>query len=173
MEIRIQPPPEYGEKLLYKEIQSTLDLKNPLIEEILSTLKEKGFLPTEDEKYGAQLCLDEVIVNAIRHGNNEDSSKIVKVSLYVGEQLWAIRIEDEGDGFTPEENVPDVEDEDSWELERGRGVTIMEHYMDEIWYYNNGASVQLKKKMSESFFKKMCSSFHKAIEKILSYIGIR
>ncbi|WP_372368889.1 ATP-binding protein [Candidatus Uabimicrobium sp. HlEnr_7] len=163
MEIRKQEPPEYGERVLYQELESNLALKNPLINDIISVLDEKGFLD-EDDKIWARLCLDEVIVNAIKHGNKECKNKKFTTALYATDKEWAVRVEDEGEGFSPDE-VPDVEDEETLGYDHGRGILLMKNYMDEIWYFNNGASVQLMR------YKR--SKFRKLLDKILVFFKIK
>lgn len=163
MEIHKQEPPEYGERVLFKEIESDIALKNPLINDIISSLDERNFLD-EDDTVWARLCFDEVIVNAIRHGNNEDKEKKVIVSLYIAEKCWALRILDEGEGFSPED-VPDVEDEESQFLEGGRGILLMKSYIDEIWYFKNGAGVQLMRNKR--------STLRKLLDKMLIFLKIK
>lgn len=163
MEIRKQEPPEYGERILYREAESNLALKNPLIDDIIAVLDEKGFLD-EDDKIWTRLCLDEVIVNAIKHGNKESKDKKFRTGLYATDNQWAVRVEDEGEGFSPED-VPDVEDEESWGYDHGRGILLMKDYMDEIWYYNNGSSVQLMR------YKR--SKLRKMLDKILVFFKLK
>ncbi len=163
MEIRVEHPPEYGPRAFFQEISSTIDEKNPLIDQILGVLTEKNFVD-EDEEIWARICFDEVLTNAIRHGNKENPSKKVKVSLFTDEKQWAIRVEDEGEGFSVED-IPDPDDESSLELEHGRGILLIKEYMDEIWYYDNGSSVQLKKEKK--------SRLRKFIDKILTMLRLK
>lgn len=133
------------------------------MEEILNTLQTKGFLDQEDEVW-TRLCLDEALINAIRHGNKEDINKQVQVSLFVDEKTWAIRIEDEGDGF-PEQYLPDLDHKDYLELEHGRGILLMKSYLDDIWYYDKGKRVQLAKRKK--------SRLRKLLDKMLVFFKIK
>lgn len=143
IQIRPHPPQEYGIKVWSCQIASELPQKNAVIDKILEILREKRFLDEEDELW-SKLCLDELLVNAIKHGNKEDKNKKVQVSLYLDQTQWAVRIEDEGDGFDVG-SVPDPDNQKSWNLEHGRGILLIYSYMDEIWYYDRGNRVQLKK----------------------------
>ncbi len=161
IKIQTKSPSQYGEKIFTRQLDSDLSLKNSLIEEILSILKARSLLEKEEETW-ARLCLDEVLVNAIVHGNKEDKAKKVDVSLFVENRLWAVRIEDEGEGFS-EEIVPDSECDEYWDSEHGRGIMLLQSYMDEIWYYDRGNRVQLAKKKKskwEKIFKKILFFFH-------------
>jgi serine/threonine-protein kinase RsbW len=157
--IRSEHPPEYGKKILDCHIQSKLSCKDEMVEKILALLQDNGFLNKEEDQLWTRLCLEEVIVNAIKHGNKEDENKKVQITLFVGVKEWAIRIEDEGSGFA-EKDIPDVEDATSLELDHGRGILLMQNYMDEIWYYDQGKRVQLKK-IKKNFFERMKAKFFK------------
>lgn len=151
--IHSNPPGDEGEKALAVQIPSNLAEKNPIIDEILQILQKKGFLDEEDEVW-SRLCLDEILVNAIKHGNKEDIGKKVSVTLFTSQNQWSIRVEDEGEGFDPEE-LPQLQETDEyWEAEHGRGIILISSYMDEIWYYDKGNRVQLTKS-KKKFWKKM------------------
>lgn len=164
IEIRPYPPKECGLKVFSCAIPSEFSSKNDVIDHILSMLREKKFLDTDDEVW-ARLCLDEVLVNAIKHGNKHDKNKKVNISLYTdNKKEWAVRVEDEGEGFS-EDNVPDIENEASLGLDHGRGILLLHSYMDEIWYYDKGNRVQLKK------IKK--SHFQKIVHNILTFLNFK
>ncbi len=140
------PPAEFGEVALQEELPSVFEVKTPLIQRILTLLSERGMM-TEDDEMKVRLCLDEVMVNAIKHGNRMDENKTWKTSVIVGEQKWAVRIEDQGAGFDPVD-VPDINDPASLLLEGGRGILLITEFMDEIWYYKGGCCVQLTKNLN-------------------------
>lgn len=148
LEIYDDPPAEFGEVALHEELPSRLEVKTPLIQRILALLSERGMMAQEDEMK-VRLCLDEVMVNAIKHGNRMDQNKTWKTSVILGEQKWAVRIEDQGDGFDPGD-VPDINDPASLLLEGGRGILLITEFMDEIWYYQGGCCVQLTKNLNSN-----------------------
>ena len=164
LKILAKSPPEYGSKLFSETFPSDISLKNPLIEKIMSSLKEKGFLDEEEDEVWTRLCVDEVLVNAIKHGNKEDKNKKVDVALFTDKNLWAIRVEDEGNGFS-DKDIPDVTSEEYWEAEHGRGILLMQSYMDEVWYYDKGNRVQLKK-MKKTWLQKV-------INKVLVFFKLK
>lgn len=163
LKIHAEPPPEYGEKVFSCQIQSDLSLKTPLMEQILTILRGRGFLDQEDEVW-SRLCLDEVLINAIKHGNNEDKAKKVTISLFIDKDIWAIRVEDEGEGFSPKD-VPTTASKEYYELDHGRGILLMQNYMDEIWYFDRGTRVQLKK------FKK--NRLRKFLDTVLVFLKLK
>lgn len=139
------PPETVGAVALSEALPSVLSEKRPLIERVLAALEDRAMLAA-GERSSIHLCLDELITNAIKHGNKEDASKTFRTTLFIGDASWAIRVEDEGEGFTPDD-VPDVNDPESWTFTHGRGVLIISEYMDEVHYYAGGTRVQLTKKL--------------------------
>ncbi len=142
--IYAEPPREVGEVVLDERVPSKLDEKTPLITRILDILMDRRFID-EYENPLVRLCLDEAIVNAIRHGNKYDEAKIVHVQLFTNQVEWAIRIEDQGEGFDPAD-VPDPSDPESLILEGGRGILLMNEFMDEVYYFDGGRGLQLAKR---------------------------
>jgi serine/threonine-protein kinase RsbW len=158
-------PPEYGKKVLCQQIPSDLSLKNSLLDQLLQVLEDNHLLDDEDDKLWSRLCIDELLVNAIRHGNKEDSDKKVKATLFIHKNIWALRVEDEGEGFELSE-LPNSDPDEYFEREHGRGVMLLDSYLDEIWYYAEGNKVQIKKirksktrKMLDKIFQRITSLF--------------
>src|SRR5476651_59291 len=60
----------------------------------------------ERDLFSVELALEEALVNAIKHGNQLQPEKKVRVIYSVSSERFDIQIEDEGEGFIPEE-VPD------------------------------------------------------------------
>lgn len=111
-----------------REFPSTLDAMRPVLQEALDRLKNRGWF--EDNAFSAHLCLEEALVNAIRHGNQGDSQRNVRILLREYDDALEVRVYDEGPGFTVEE-VPDPQ----CEQHGGRGICLIRHYMDEVKYY--------------------------------------
>lgn len=151
IEIHSGPPPNYGSLVFHKQVASDLALKNSVIDEMMNILYSKIHI-LEDDQTWIRLCLDEVIINAIRHGNHENQDKKVTICLFIGENRWAVRVEDEGEGFSIQD-LPQVNSEEYWEAEHGRGIMLIQSYMDEIFYYDKGNRVQLSKKHPHFFVK--------------------
>jgi serine/threonine-protein kinase RsbW len=143
-DVRSLEPPRPGDLIHTESIPSDLEEKNPLIDRIVGVLLKEGFLGQEEDEMWTRLCLDEALVNAIRHGNKYDASKEVTVTVSASPAKWNVLIEDEGKGFKPTD-VPDPEDPDSLLLEGGRGIVMMRSFMSRTTHYRNGAAVLLEK----------------------------
>jgi len=89
------------------------------------------------------LCLSEAVVNSIVHGNKNDSSKKVKIEIYKDNQFVYFRITDQGFGFNSN-TIIDPTCLDNIKREWGRGLHIIKTYADEIKFYNEGRTIELK-----------------------------
>ena len=88
-----------------------------LIKELLALLGELGW-PQKDV-FGIHMAVEEALMNAIKHGNEEDSDKKVQIEIQVDEINFYAMISDQGCGFCMEE-VPDPTLEENLEKTSGR-----------------------------------------------------
>ena len=89
------------------------------------------------------LCISEVVVNAIKHGNRNDYDKIVSIVVECGDEGINIQIEDEGEGFDMK-NVEDPTLKANVYKESGRGIFIIKNLSNEMEYNEKGNRVQIK-----------------------------
>ena len=99
---------------------------------------------SEKDIFGIRLALEEALVNAIKHGNQMDRSKQVRISYSVGPDRFEVHITDEGPGFDPED-VPDPTAVENLERPCGRGLMLMRHYMNEVSFNGRGNCVRMAK----------------------------
>ena len=112
-----------------------------MIESFIDNAKEKYQL--SDDIYGnIMIAVTEAVNNAIKHGNQDNSSKNVSLSLSFAEGLIKFRIEDEGHGFQYE-NLPDPTSPENIEKPGGRGIFLMKHLADEVDFTERGKVVEL------------------------------
>ena len=98
----------------------------------------------ERDLFGIKLALEEAIVNAMKHGNQMDRSKTVRITYRIEDERFEIVVTDEGPGFDPED-VPDPTAFENLERPCGRGLLLMRHYMTDIHYNARGNSVTMSK----------------------------
>lgn len=111
-------------------------------ERIVSLLESLEFPPRD--VFSVRLALEEALVNAIKHGNQSDSSKKVHIGCWINADLVRIRICDEGPGFKPED-VPDPTAMENLENPSGRGLMLMKAFMNVIEFNELGNCVILEK----------------------------
>ena len=106
-----------------------------------------------------RLGLQEALVNAAKHGNKLDPSKtiVVKFSCHKGEYSWVIS--DQGKGFISECKCPlDKKDLPPEEAESGRGVCLLHHIFDQVYWNRQGTQITLCLKIKDSKNKALISS---------------
>lgn len=112
-----------------------------IIESFIDNAKEKFSL--DDDIYGnIMIAVTESVNNAIKHGNNNDNSKNVSLSLSLNENIIKFIIEDEGNGFDYS-NLPDPTSPENLDKPGGRGIFLMRHLSDEVNFKDNGRVVEL------------------------------
>lgn len=139
-------------KLLDFEIPS--DIKNvcSVVRKVIQYLGNTCGIMDECALFELKVVLNELVSNAIRHGNKGDCSKIVKISAGVTENGYIfLQIEDEGEGYdyhylhemNPNaHNTIDICDM----LESGRGILIVKNLCDKIKFNQKGNKVIILKK---------------------------
>ena len=112
---------------------------------ILEILKEMEF----DEETAENICLAviEAGTNAIKHGNQEDLNKRAYFEFIVQPDKLTVVVQDEGPGFEREE-VADPLDPANVLKSSGRGIFLMEAYMDSVVYEQSGTIVKMVKHKS-------------------------
>ena len=83
-------------EVLTLEVESRLAERESVIDSVLRTIEKHGFQPDE---FFERLCLDEMISNAIVHGNSGDATKKVRVRVFCSRDRWGWEVADEGSGF--------------------------------------------------------------------------
>ena len=111
-------------------------------ERIIQFLEELQY--DERDVFGVRLAVEEALVNAIKHGNQMDPAKTVRISCRIAQHMVRIEIEDQGAGFQPEE-VPDPTSDENLERPCGRGIMLMKAFMSSIEYNEAGNLVVLEK----------------------------
>lgn len=112
-----------------------------IIESFIDNAKERFQL--NDDIYGnIMISVTESVNNAIKHGNQNITSKNVSISLLLNESQLRFKIEDEGKGFDYH-NLPDPTAPENIEKPGGRGIFLMKHLADEVVFSENGSVVEL------------------------------
>lgn len=94
------------------------------------------------------IAVTEAVNNAIYHGNQSDSSKLVHIHHLFDSSLKKLSfvIVDEGNGFDYN-NLPDPTAPENLALIGGRGVFLMKQLADWVIFNDSGNSVELQFKL--------------------------
>ena len=95
-----------------------------------------------DSSFAIKLSLEEAMINAIKHGNKGDPDKKVKIQARVTPTQAEITIEDEGPGFD-RTTVPDPTTEENLQRLHGRGILLMEAYMNKVEWLRGGRCIRM------------------------------
>ena len=109
---------------------------------VLPALSAKGY--GERSLFAVKLALEEAVMNAIKHGNQLDSTRKVKIDFALEEEKLRLTVADEGEGFDPA-TIPDPTEEGRIECNCGRGIALMRAYMDSVTYNERGNKVTMVK----------------------------
>ena len=116
------------------ELESSLQLSD-FVELLLEPLYKYQHL------YLIRLGLHEALVNAVKHGNKFDSSKIIKVKRIITPHWWVWIIQDQGQGMKKDKrkfSLPKRIDSVS-----GRGLYIINECFDDVRWSPKGNKLQL------------------------------
>jgi serine/threonine-protein kinase RsbW len=87
----------------------------------------------DDALHWVGVAVRESVINAIKHGNRNDTTKHVFVEFHLdpsGDELH-IRVRDEGPGFDPEEIADPLAPENLLKAS-GRGIFLIRSFMDDV-----------------------------------------
>ncbi len=88
-----------------------------------------GFAPDQVHEIG--VGVREMMVNAVKHGNEFSPDKAVEFQASVDEDAFRASVTDQGDGFAPEQ-VKDPCGDEGLLLPSGRGLLMMRAFFDEV-----------------------------------------
>jgi len=125
------------------ELPSDLSLMNGVMQYLLERVSRLGIITPE--RSNLFIALDEAFVNAVKHGNKNDPTKLVRVTAELSSREACFTVEDEGEGFDIKE-IPDPCDPANLFKTSGRGVLLIYNIMDEVEYNAQGNRVKMVKR---------------------------
>ena len=78
-----------------RKIQSDINKVKYVVEDILLSIEE---VLTDNIFFNTKLILNELIINGVKHGNLEDASKVLYISVFINSRCIIIEVADEGLG---------------------------------------------------------------------------
>jgi serine/threonine-protein kinase RsbW len=110
-------------------LDSTLESVDFAEEAVLRKAEKLGF--DEEDLHRIGMSVRECMVNAVVHGNRYNARKKVGLSIGESPDRLSITIWDEGEGFEMG-NLPDPLHDDNLLRHSGRGLLLMQAFMDEF-----------------------------------------
>jgi serine/threonine-protein kinase RsbW len=125
------------------EAPSALSLMHVVLEYLMKRVEKLGVVKSEQSNLF--VALDEAFVNAVKHGNKFDTTKLVRITAEVSIEEARFTIEDEGEGFDVN-SIPDPLDPENLFKTSGRGVLFIYNIMDEVKYNERGNRLTMIKR---------------------------
>lgn len=129
------------------ELPSGISLMHIVLEYLLKRVEKLGVIKSEQSNLF--VALDEAFVNAVKHGNKYDTSKLIRITAEVSKEEARFTIEDEGEGFDVH-NIPDPLDPENLFKTSGRGVLFIYNIMDEVKYNERGNRLTMVKRSNHA-----------------------
>ena len=126
----------------FRQISSKAENITPLVAEF----EEKWLACGIDDKtaFGLRLSLEELLTNAIKHGNKSNPDLKVSVDCAILPGAIEISVSDEGQGFD-HGSMPDPTEKENLPKPSGRGLYLVKKFTDRIQFLNNGRTVKVTK----------------------------
>ena len=137
------------------ELPSDLSLMNGVLQYLLGRVSRLGIVTPE--RSNLFIALDEAFVNAVKHGNKQDHTKLVRIAADLSVKEARFTIEDEGEGFDVTD-IPDPRDPANLFKTSGRGVLLIYNIMDEVEYNERGNRLTMVKRPESSLDHELIES---------------
>ncbi len=108
--------------------------------QILSKLEDFSF--SKEDIFAVHLALEEAFSNAVTHGNKMDPRKEIRIDYSMDPDKIGISVTDQGNGFKPEA-IPDPRFGKKLYEPDGRGLLLMQSYMDVVEFNEQGNTVHM------------------------------
>jgi len=121
-----------GFQAVHLELKSTIDELDHVQHVAEDVCRQLGL--DEEALHWTSMAVRESVINAIKHGNQHDQSKMVHVdfqSTVSPDGELVISVSDEGEGFEPEEIADPLAPENMLKSS-GRGIFLMRSFMDDV-----------------------------------------
>ena len=110
----------------------------------------------EDSMHWVSVAVRECVINAIKHGNQNDQAKMVHVEFTMSHEAdgdaLTVSVRDEGQGFDPEEIADPLAPENMLKSS-GRGIFLIRSFMDDLQLRRapqGGMEVRMTKKLARA-----------------------
>ncbi len=131
--------PPSGEPIVIESKSSAIE---QVCERILAELHVDDFL--KEDAFAVHIGLEEAFLNAIKHGNKNDTERKVTINYSVRPDKVEIFMKDQGEGFDPD-SVPDPRCGDNIYKIGGRGLFLIRSYMDLTEFNEQGNCIHMVK----------------------------
>jgi serine/threonine-protein kinase RsbW len=129
---------------LRQSLPSRIEAISPSVDQLMRFIL--NFRNADGSETEIEVAVREALANAVIHGNGEDAYKRVYVECrcYMDGEV-SVKVRDEGQGFDFNA-VPDPTTPENRIFTHGRGIYLMKTLMDDVFFDDGGAVVNMRKK---------------------------
>ena len=144
------------------QIQASIDNLKETVDGALAYFSKMYGEMDESTYLELKVVLNELLINAIKHGSKEDATKQVKVVAGLTDGEYALLVvEDEGEGYDInlleqckrigfQKHVPESEQDDVSSInESGRGIFIVKSLCEDFMVNDKGNKIVVNKKLNK------------------------
>lgn len=142
-------------KVYNKIIPSKIEIVNCVVKEVIEYLIENYGKIHTDVLFELRVILNEVLLNAVFHGNKENSNKFINITMGITKDKCLLMIvADDGDGYDYKSYLKkcmDNQEEYCWEEieETGRGIRIIMKLCDKVEFNKKGNKISILKRLEK------------------------
>jgi serine/threonine-protein kinase RsbW len=137
------------------ELPSDISLMDGVLRYLVERVAALGVI--KPDASNLFIALDEAFVNAVKHGNKQDTQKLVRIIADLSPKEARFTIEDEGEGFDVAA-IPDPRDPENLFKTSGRGVLLIYNIMDQVEYNERGNRLTMVKRPDPSLDHELIES---------------
>lgn len=124
------------------KIPSDIDRIVPVIEDLEQ--KWRGHEVDDKTIFSLHLCLEEIMTNAVLHGNKNNPGLIVTIDCLMLNRAIELTVNDQGQGFNYEAIANPTLPQNVGK-NRGRGIYIVKNFMDSVEFLDGGRTIKMRK----------------------------
>ncbi len=135
-------------KLILKSTPKEISKVEPFLKKVNRNIQFE-----EIQFHNLLVATTEAVNNSITHGNLRDPKKFVEISAAATSTAIEIHVCDEGRGINLK-NIPDPLDEKNLLRENGRGIFLIQQFMDSVQFKRSatGSEVVMKLRKKDKAF---------------------
>jgi serine/threonine-protein kinase RsbW len=116
---------------------------SPVVDQVMQMLRETQCAAPGSEM-DVEISLREALANAIKHGADNDPTKVIECRVSCEGPGILIVVRDPGSGFDPK-SIPDPLHAENIYSNHGRGIFMINSLMDEVKFEKNGTEIHMRK----------------------------
>ena len=127
---------------LQEKLEGRIEAIPPFVDGVMSVVQSMGCAVGKERE--VEVALIEALANAVKHGCQNDPSKLVEVCVACDDSRGLlIVIRDPGPGFDPS-SIPNPVVGQNLFSTHGRGIFLINQLVDEVHYEKGGTEIHMK-----------------------------